>query len=227
MTGPLGFFASSGIVAASGPAVVIGTPTHIALSTSSTPGAQNITVPSDAKLAVVMWCFHRTGTHGLSSLTSDFTGTFTNFELGTSGTSSKAVGVSYADVTSTGSKTITPAWTGTIASGDGGPIFYVIFVKGHNIGNPTEGTPQFARRTVGGTAAITLTSQTTSLVLALDNNNTTAPATETGYTSLATVVNNGIGGNLRRANTPGASTTAADDQGGDYSAIGGVAIRSA
>lgn len=202
-------------------ATVTGTPVAIALSLTATPGAQNITVPADAEGVVVFWAYWLNATgYGLTSMSSTFSGTFTSVEL--AGTSiESATGISYAAVTSTGAKTITPVWNNTPSEG---PTFIVAFVKGINTADWVRDTGLDSRS--GETAvSATVDSATTDLVLSLDQKYDAIPGLETGWTSLQTQSNGSEGARLRSADSPGASTTTATIQNPYYSTIAVISIK--
>lgn len=204
-------------------AEVTGTPVALALGSSATPGAQNITVPADAEGVVIFWAWWKTSPdYGLSSMSSNFSGTFTNGEI--SGTSNdNALGISYADVTSTGSKTITPVWTE--APNEQGPLFIVAFVKGiaaswvRDVDYDDAGSSS-------GNASVILDSSTDDLVIGFDfRSAVTAPGNPTGWTSLQTQENIAvISARVRSADSPGASTTTVDSENEIWSGVSGISI---
>ena len=201
-------------------AAITGTPANLTLSTSATPGAQSITVPSDAEGVLFFWSAYA---FDLSSLTSNFTDTFTLVKTGNDGLAD-GVGVAYARVTSTGSKTVTPVWGGAQTNG---PVFWTVFVK--NI--PASGTwvrgydTQHSPNDPSSALVGTVSSTTTDVVIAYDEQfQSTVPAAESGWTSLGTVTVNNYNSRLSKADSPGASTTSFSGNGTAYPVMGLVSI---
>lgn len=228
MIAPLGILASSLVSVPTGPAALTGTPIALALGTSATPGAQAVTVPGDAQAVVVLWAYWGTADgQGILSLGSNFASTFTIAELngGQIVANAAAVGVAYATVTSTGSKTITPTWD---AAPSYGPVFMLAWIKGINTGDWVRATNN-DHRSGGTTSSAAVSSAATDLVLALDHRaEATSPGTEAGWTShLIQQDIQGASGRLRTADSPGASTTTATAQNLSWSTISIISIKSA
>lgn len=187
---------------------------------SATPGAQAITVPADAQGVVV---FTRGYPAPTLSLTSNFAGTFTIVQ----DTGNEITSVSYAPVTSTGSKTLTPSWT---TGPTEGPLFIVAFIKdidNSSIGAWIRDSDALANDVTGSAFGLTVDSTTIDLVLAFDtqyNTGLTVPADESGWTSITTQGINSDAGRLRSADSPGASTTTATTQGTSYRGMAIVSI---
>lgn len=181
--------------------------------TSVSPGALPLEVPAGAQGVVVM---SRAGFLSGLSITTDFAGAWQNVPP----TSGVNFFLQYAPVTATGSRSLTPVF-----SGDGlfeGPAFFVIFVSG--IDNSS-----FAAwvrdATCEEASPKTVSSTIEDLVVAADLWYTVSaaiPPNETGWTSQSTQVQNSVGARLRTADSPGASTTTATAQtgaGGVYSGL--------
>lgn len=201
-------------------AEIIGTPTNLAIGTSATPGAQSITVPADAEGVLFFWSAYA---FDLSSLTSNFTDTFTLVQTGNNGLAD-GVGVAYARVTSTGSKTVTPVWGGAQTNG---PVFWSVFVK--NI--PTSGAwvrgydDQHSPDDPSAPLAGNVASTPTDVVIAYDAQYlSTVPAAEAGWTSLGTLTLNNYNARLSKADSPGASTTSFSGNGTAYPVLSLVSI---
>lgn len=195
----------------------------LALGTSATPGAQAITVPSDAQIVVVnhhLWI----NDGSALSLSSSFAGTFTILQ---DSALSESGGVSYAVVSSIGSQTITPTWSNAPSEG---PIFTVSFFKNVNTSDFVRDTDLQVLDSSGSAATITLTTTADDFVLALDSqydSGQAIPANPSGWTSLVTSGINGDGARLRSADSPGASTTTVTGQSTSFSAVTGIAIKPA
>ena len=194
--------------------------TALALGTSATPGAQTITVPEDAQLVVVHATSYTSG--GLTlSISSNFSGSFTTT---TAGDGSDKCHISYAIVSSTGSKTITPVWSSDVTDG---PIFIVSFIKNVDTGNFLRAVLAQNLNTQGNTLSTSIASNTTDLVLALERESltTTPPTTLTGFTSIVTSGINNIGSRLQSCNSPGASTTSLSGSGTDFPGFAAISIK--
>lgn len=186
---------------------------------SASPGALAITVPSGAQGVVVLL----RGQFDAFTVSSSFSSSFT---ITPSGGAAPVV-VATAQVSATGSQTITPSYGSYIAEG---AAFFVAFVDG--IDNTSTAT--WVRAVAASSSSSqTIASTTTDLVLAMDNWYTGdsgtpgPPPNESGWTSLGTHEYNNIAGRLRSANSPGASTTTATAQtgsGGAYSAMAEISI---
>ena len=186
---------------------------------SASPGAIPITVPSGALGAVV---FVR-GQFDALSISSSFSSSFTL----TPSPGGAPVVVATAQVTATGSQTITPSYGSYLAEG---AAFFVAFVDG--IDNTSTAT--WVRAVAASSSSSqTIASTTTDLVLAMDNWYTGGsgtpgpPPNESGWTSLGTHEYNNVAGRLRSANSPGASTTTATAQtgsGGAFSSMAEISI---
>jgi hypothetical protein len=211
--------------------VLTGTPVALALGTSATPGAQSITVPSDAQLCVVAWCMWEGGSSGtLTSLASTAVGGgFTRVQTPTTANNAN-VGVAYGLVTATGSQTVTPTWNAAIQQG---PEFCVVFVKGVDTAAAVLDAQSGASVTLSGSVSLSLTSATDALVLQFDTKDdqtggATSPGTPSGWTSLSAFGGNQLYSRLSSADTPGASTTTATTQATlSYSTLSAISIKAA
>lgn len=194
--------------------------TTIALGTSATPGAQSITVPSDAQLVVVQATTYGAG--GLTlSLASSFAGTFTTT---TSGDGSDKCHIAYALISGTGSQTITPTWSGAVTDG---PVFVVSFVKGINTGDFLREARAYNWNIQGSTGSTSIATGLNDLLLVLDRQATTpAPNAMSGYTSITTQVNNNIGGRVQTCNAPGTSSTTVTTVGTEFPGLSMISIKS-
>jgi hypothetical protein len=201
-------------------AEVIGTPQTISMGQSATPGAQSVSVPSDAQFAAVffgMW--YDSGVAALDSLGSDFAGTWSISQANTT----TSCGVAIAEVTSTGSRTITPVWATSLSQG---PAFIVAFLRGVDAADPVRDTDAV---TASGSVDLTIDSAADDLVLCLDAYaGSSAPDNETGWTSLQTQVLTdtiAIGARLRAADSPGASSTTATTQNSNFPRLAMASFR--
>lgn len=206
----------------------------IPLGVDIDPDAKGVTVFSD------WWANSSGGPVGMSALGSNFADTFTINQTGTQGGPLYPPGniIAYARVTSTGSgKTISPTYDWG-AIDEGAPLILVFWD-----GIPTEG--DWVRLTGGDPAgsdprnwtiqttesdnvAGSIPTQSTDVVLAWDCcNGSSAPGTPAGWTSIADHVVNNRAGRLRRANTPGGSSTSTETQIDNYASLGMIAIMDA
>jgi hypothetical protein len=192
--------------------------TTITLSTSATPGAQNIVIPPTAQLVVVHFSAFNASSQSLSSLTSTGTSAFTIVQ----DTGTEISGVAYAVVTSTGAKTITPVWSG--APGEG-PLFFISYIEGINTSNYFRDAAASGLETSGSSASVTINTSTTDLVIAHNKSDTSLPATISGFTSQNTQNNNLEFGRLQTANTPGSSTTTITGTSTNWDGIAAISIK--
>lgn len=193
------------------------------LGTSGTPGAKSITVPSDAQGVVVQVASTMVTTVPSLSITSNFAGTFTVINSGSSAQDGCSIG--YAAVTSTGSKTLTLAWTEGLLEG---PSVVISFIK--NIDNSNWVRDALAVASNSDTTPITtsITSSTNDLVLVMEEQDGSGgtPATLSGFTSLGTTDGTyGSASRLQSANSPGASSTAINGGAIHYATITAIAIK--
>lgn len=192
----------------------------LSLGTSANPGAQSITVPSDAQIVIVQATTYVSGGATLS-ITSDFSGTFTTT---TAGDGSDKCHVGYAVVSSTGSKTITPTWSTTLTDG---PLFIISFIKGVNTSDFLRQSLPINWNTQGSTVNTTISSSATDLVLILERQaaTTTPPTLESGCTSVTTQGINNLGGRLQYTNSPGSSTTTITSTGTEFPGFAAISIK--
>lgn len=198
---------------------------QLTLGSSATPGAQAVTVPSDAQAVVILSGVTSTNTptNPFLSLTSSFAGTFTV----TNPTNNRNIAaVGYAVVNSTGSQTITPVWNETVQEG---PTFWVLFIK--NI-NPSDFVRSVGVNATGagtGNATTTINSSGTDLLLAIDTQDVDIPTTISGYTSLGSAVVLGSlyeeGSRIQQCNSPGTSTTTVTGTGTVYAAVAAISLK--
>lgn len=196
---------------------------------TSNPGAQNITVPADATGVLVFFSWWGNFSDRLlNSLTASFvSGGFTIRQLAASnaGAGKIGVGVAYGRVTATGEQTITPVWDwGT----DAGPTTTLVFYKdipptGDWVRQTGSGdtNPRVWQDTTGSSLPSgTIPSTTEDEVLAFDSaGGSNIPGNPSGWTSIITHARNGIASRLRRANSPGASTTSTSSQLAGYATL--------
>jgi len=195
----------------------------VTLGQVASPGAQNLTVPSDAQAVVVHFSCYAAAAAALS-LSSNFAGTFTIVQ--DAGIDEQG-GVAFAVVSSTGAKTITPTWGSAPSEG---PLFFVSYIKGvDTAASFVRSIKNQVREDTGTTAAtVDLASRNTDLVIALDKNfNTseTAPGNPSGWTSVATQGNVDEGGRLRTLDAPNDGKNTITGQTNTYSAIMAIALR--
>lgn len=170
---------------------IIGTPQFFDLGETTTPGAQTINVPEWAERVVVQtYESDDAGTPDstLSSLTSDFAGTFT-IDAATAVSVAMATAVATADVLNWGAgRTITPVFAAvnTVA----GAGMWVSFLQdvGGTFPTDTDKAQATGTGTTAGTASATGVAD--GLALAVDTRLDPAtgnyPANESGWTSVAT-----------------------------------------
>ena len=192
----------------------------ITLGTSATPGAQNLTVPSDAQLVVVHAANYASAGDSTLSLSSNFAGSFTVYFDGD--TFGDCVYVAHALVNSTGAKTITPTWSNTLT---GGPLFFVSYIKDIDTASYLRDVGVYSTGSASSTASDTLATQSTDLVLVLDKDGASLPTTISGYTSVSNQTNNAEYGRLQTCNSPGTSSTTITTVGTNYACLGAIALR--
>lgn len=167
----------------------------LTLSTSSTPGAQSVTVPAGTEAVVVM---ARTNAGSLT-MSSSFAGTWTVVS-----SSGNTCHLQHAPVTATGAQTITPQW----AFGPGeGPVFFVWFVGGVDSSAPANWVRDGAAEESN---SVTIDSAADDLVLVMDNAYAPTgdfPGVPSGYTSQGTQNNNNLGARGRTLDTASGPTT--------------------
>lgn len=204
-------------------ATLTGTPTAITWAAGADPAGQSITIPSDATAVYMFWSYyHGTAGNGLSTVTLNSVSPNETFEFPTATGSINATGVAAWYNPATGSQTLDPAWD---ASPVEGPTTIVAYVKG---GNTTAWRDADANATASTTAnSVTLTTNSTDLVLKMDQKFGSSPSTSSGWTSQQTMNNNSEYANLETCDSPGASTTACDSEGENYSSIVAVSIPAA
>lgn len=191
-------------------------------------GAQGVTFHCD------WWGNSSGGPATLTSLTSNFAAAFTIAQCPTQGGPLYPMGniVAWARVTSPGeNKTISPTFSWGVEEMSS---FILVFWDGI----PTSGDwvrltgsggadPRNWTITSGPSDNVTgsIPSNTTDVVVALDCcGGSTPPALPSGWTSMATQTITGRAARLRRANSPGASTTSTETQTDDYASLGMIAI---
>jgi hypothetical protein len=202
------------------PAEVIGTPQTLDVGQTAAPGAQSVTVPADAEYAAFFFGgWYDSGSAVLDSLTSNFAGTWTI----TQSSGATVTGVAVAEVTSTGSRTITPVWATVLSQG---PAVILAFIRNVDSADPVRDT---AALTDSGVMSLSVDSSASDLVLALESYaGSSAPDNQTGWTSLQTqVLTNGvsIGARLRSADSPGVATTTATTQATFFPRLAMVSFR--
>jgi len=208
---------------------IIGSPQFFNLGETATPGAQSITVPTYAeKVAIFVHQSDDAATPdaSLSSLTSNFAGTFTIDQIGSSSVA-MAVAVATANVTSTGAG---KTWTPTLANANtvAGAGAWVVFFQDVGATWPTD--TAVAQATGDGTVAGTASGSglVDGLSIAADTHlyptSGTYPANESGWTSLATGETTGTltywaSSRLRQRNITATGTESATTQGANGSCV--------
>ena len=192
----------------------------IALGTSASPGAQNVTVPAGTQLVVVHAANYASAGDSTLSLSSNFAGTFTTYSDGD--TFGDSVYVSHALVSSTGAKTITPTWSNALT---GGPLFFVSYIKDIDTAAYLRDAGVYSTGSSSATASDTLATRANDLLLVLDKDGASLPGAISGYSSQATQTNNAEYGRLQTCNAPGASATTITTVGTNYACLGAIALR--
>ena len=189
------------------------------LGTNGTPGAKAITVPADAQAVVIHAHNGCTATNQTLTISSDFTGTFTVIDSGEQNNCS----VGYAVVTSTGSKNLTLTWSATMLEG---PTVYISFIKNINTADWVRDA-DVAGTTSGGTArTIVFTTNTSDLLLVVNDNDAATPTTISGFTSIATTgTTYSQPTRLQSCNAPGSSTTSVTGTSTVYDVLSGISIK--
>lgn len=183
------------------------------------------TVPVGCNAIVVQWGALPGGPSvNMSTLAlGDWTSTLRAQVTGTSAGVSAVGSATFVGGT-TGSKTLTPTWSDSIAGVVGGPVFLVTYYTAEN--PATFCRDSDAAAAASGSSTGTVDSVATDEVLAWDYRfGGAAPATESGWTSVATGGTNSGFGRTRTANSPGASTTTATTQDVSNSGIAVVSLR--
>lgn len=208
---------------------IIGTPQFFPLGETATPGAQAITVPNYAeKVAIFVHQSDDAATPdaSLSSLTSNFAGTFTIDQIGSSSVA-MAVALATADVTSTGAG---KSWTPTLANTNivAGAAAWVVFLQ--DVGSVWPTDTAVAQVTGDGTTPGTASGSglVDGLAIAADTHlyatSGTYPANEAGWTSVATAETTGTyaywaSSRLRQRAITASGTESATTQGANGSCI--------
>lgn len=199
----------------------------LVLGTSASPGAQSVTVPSDATFCVVHWSGFMDGVNPgqLTGLTSNF-GTFTRQQYNGAAIAPNFwnnAGTAYAEVTDTGSRTLTPTWTAALGVS---PVFIVSYWKGVDLTDPVIDQDAFSEDDETNEPLLNLDSNTLAAVVALDCAVSGTPSNPTGWTSRATqTVSGGHQGRLRTVDSPGASTTAVESTLASFSTLSVISLR--
>jgi hypothetical protein len=192
------------------------------LGTSGTPGAKSITVPADAAAVVVQVASTMASVAPSLSISSDFAGTFTVINSN----DQDGCSIGYAEVTSTGSKNLTLAWTESLLEG---PSVYISFIK--NIGSSGNWVrATLAESTNSASAAIStsITSRGNDLVLAVDEQDGASgtPSTMTGCTSLATTDGTyGSASRLQYVTNPDPTSTSLTTNGTHFATLTAISIK--
>ena len=185
----------------------------------------DITVPDDAT-AVYMFYAGWGSSLTLSSATLETVAADAIHKLAASGDAS-ATGVAVWYNPTTGSNR-TPALTWSTTVGEG-PVVIWAFVKGGDTSAWRD--VDSAHNTSTTAVSVTIDSNSTDLVLKFDqrygHDDSTYPATSSGWTSRQTLANNKEYSRLSSCNSPGASTTVCDSETEYYSTIVAVSIPAA
>lgn len=193
----------------------------LALPASATPGAQSVTVPSDATHAVIFWGLWAGGA-GINldaSSSGNFFSSLNITQLPLDGNFNN-IGVAWAAVTATGSRTFTPVWTNVPGRG---PAALILFYKDVDSVIDTD------VNTTSGAASISLSSTDTTndLVIGAETQDGGAPAMpSSGWTDVSaggTLVN-GMGMRVRTLNTTTNPSVVASE-GSSYACVAGIVIR--
>lgn len=211
-------------------AEITGTPTALIVSgspASSDGGGDywdfNVTVPSDAVMMVVTASIYGGGIQGMNRVTSSFfsgdatlIGPYSPFD-----DPADVASFAYAEVTATGSQSVSLRFSDGTSRIEG-PTVWIFFVRDCEV----EGFLRDWAAINDGAGNATVDSSEDDLVIADDAQSGSPPGTPSGWTSLGTTSNNSIGSRLSRANTPGASSTSVQSQGGSFAILTLMSIRS-
>lgn len=188
------------------------------LGQTATPGSQNITVPSDAQIAVVHATnYSASGDAGLSMSTS-----FGTFAIQNTSATGETGVIGFAVVTATGAQTFTPTWAFAPSEG---PLFFITFIKNVNTSDIWRDYQINHNPNNSATTSITLTTDVNDLVLVLDKADTSIPATLSGFTSLDTNTNVVSAGRLQMDDTVSSPSTTVTTGSGAYPIIVGISIK--
>lgn len=194
----------------------------VSVGTSATPGAQAVTVPSDAT-GVVLFAGQYSGAGAsMSGLTSTF-GTFSGGNKTEFPSTPVINGVLswWANVTATGSQTFTPVWTNALLQG---PAICLAFFKDLD---STWVRDTGSVQSDYSTASDTLTTAVGDIVIRYETQDGgTAPGTASGWTSQSTPSQNSIGARVSTivaaGTTQGATTVTSNFPGLAVLAIAGA-----
>lgn len=179
----------------------------VSVGTSATPGAQAVTVPSDATGVILFAGQYSASGASMSGLTSTF-GTFSSGNKTEFPSTPVINGVLswWANVTATGSQTFTPVWTNALLQG---PAICLAFFKDLDT---TWVRDAGSVQSDYSTASDTLTTAVGDIVIRYETQDGgTAPGTASGWTSVSTPSQNSIGARVSTivaaGTTQGATTT--------------------
>jgi len=191
------------------------------LGTSGTPGAKAITVPADAQGVVVQVASTMAANPPSLSITSDFAGTFTVINSN----DQDGCSIGYAEVTSTGSKNLTLAWTEGLIEG---PSVYISFIKNINLQNWVRGTLAESTGITSATISTSISSGGTDLILVVDEQDGShgIPAAMSGCSTLATTDGTyGSASRFQSVDNPSGSSTSLTGTGDWYATMTAVSIK--
>lgn len=187
-------------------------------------GSTSVTVPADATMAVAFWS-HWDGNAGetLSGLTLGGNAFTTQSQLAEGATADES-GVGVAVLTSlpgTGSQTLAWTWSAGGARTEGGEIV-VVWIKGHNTSTPVRAAGVDAA-TVSNNVAVTISSETTDLLLAFaEDFSDTNPALD-GTVFINNAVVNSHSYDVSEV-TPSAGSTTVNMTSERYSAMAAISL---
>ena len=189
------------------------------------PGSYSVTVPADATHVFAQWAFD-CGTNGgtVTALSLGGAGSFTFLDNvpSVAATFKRNVGQAWAAISSTGSQTLSPTFSGPQAQG---PQFMLHFVK-DVLATAFVRDHDAAKDESTNAISLTIDSATSDLVLGFDAKYSGQPGTPAGWTSLGGSAGySSQGCRASSCDSPGASATTFDSQGESWSAAAVLSIK--
>ena len=191
------------------------------LGTSGTPGAKAITVPADAQGVIVQVASTMASAAPSLSITSDFAGTFTVINSN----DQDGCSIGYAEVTSTGSKNLTLAWTEGLLEG---PSVYISFIKNINLVNWVRATLAESTGAASGNIATSISSGGTDLILVVDEQDGASgtPTAMSGCSTLGTTDGTyGSASRFQSVDNPSGGSTSLTGTATHYATMTAVSIK--